>query len=205
MSVPPFTPLIPPLYFVRHGETDWNAEGRLQGQRDIPLNDVGRVQAEETGRILARIEPKFSDLAYWGSPLSRAAETMTILRETLGLHAAGWRPDDRLKELAFGRWEGLTWKEAEARDPRQAAARLADKWGAPPPDGESYVDLAARVRAFMSQLDRPALVVSHGGVGRAFHALVGGMATRQAAEVYIRQGVVYVFDGAGVRIEAKAR
>lgn len=205
MSASLLTPLIPPLYFVRHGETDWNAEGRLQGQRDIPLNDVGRVQAEETGRILARIEPGFPDLAYWGSPLSRAAETMTIIREAIGLHGAGWNADDRLKELAFGRWEGLTWKEAEARDPHQAAARLADKWGTAPPDGESYVDLAARVRAFMGQLDRPALVVSHGGVGRALHALVGGMATRQAADVYIRQGVVYVFDGASVRIEVKVR
>lgn len=183
-----------PLYFVRHGETDWNAEGRLQGQRDIPLNDVGRVQAEEVAPMLRAAAGAVEDLAWWTSPLSRARETMEILRGALGLAPGVYRQDPRLKELSFGRWEGLTWKEAETRDPRLAAARIADKWGAAPPDGETYEQVAGRVADFLAERDRATVVVAHGGVGRAIMALIGGVDRRRAAETYIRQGVLYVFD-----------
>ena len=182
------------FYFVRHGETDWNAEGRLQGQRDIPLNDVGRVQAEEVGTILARLAERPEDLAYVASPLSRTRETMELMRLRLGLHHASYRQDDRLKELSFGAWEGLTWPEVELKNPKLAAARIADKWNVAPPEGESYEMLAGRVAPFVATMERPCVVVSHGGVGRALMALVGGMAREKAAEVYVRQGVVYVFN-----------
>ncbi|MBX9991922.1 histidine phosphatase family protein [Phreatobacter oligotrophus] len=189
------------LYFVRHGETDWNAEGRLQGQRDIPLNDVGRVQAEEVGAILARLAPDHADLAYWSSPLSRTRETMELLRARIGLHPPAYRMDDRLKELSFGAWEGLTWPEVEAHSPSLAAARLADKWHTKPPEGENYEDVAARLAAFLALVDRPAVIVSHGGVGRTLMALRGTMDRTRAAEVFVRQGVVYVFDGDRFTVE----
>ena len=182
------------FYFIRHGETDWNAEGRLQGQRDIPLNDVGRVQAEEVGTILGRLASRPEDLAYWSSPLSRARETMELMRDKLGLHPPSYRQDDRLKELSFGDWEGLTWPEVEKRSPKIAAARIADKWNVAPPEGESYEMLAARILPFMETLERPGVMVSHGGVGRALMTLAGGMTREHAAETYVRQGVVYVFE-----------
>lgn len=185
---------LPKLYFIRHGETDWNAEGRLQGQRDIPLNDVGRVQAEEVANILARLEPGFQDLAYWASPLSRTRETMEIARDRLGLHRSSYRTDDRLKEVSFGDWEGLTWPEVEERSPRIAAARIADKWHTSPPGGENYQAVADRLAAFLAVIERPSVVVSHGGVGRSLMALCGCMTKEKAAEVFVRQGVVYVFD-----------
>jgi broad specificity phosphatase PhoE len=192
---------LPKLYFIRHGETDWNAEGRLQGQRDIPLNDVGRVQAEETGSILARLEARYEDLAYWASPLSRTRETMEILRTRLGLHPPAYRTDDRLKEVSFGDWEGLTWPEVEARSPRIAEARIADKWHTSPPGGENYEAVAARLAGFMGQIERPSVVVAHGGVGRALMALTASMSREKAAEVFVRQGVVYVFDGPRFTVE----
>ena len=70
----------PTIYFIRHGETDWNAEARLQGQRDVPLNDLGRVQAEEAGRRLRELVGRPEDLDYVASPLGRARETMERLR-----------------------------------------------------------------------------------------------------------------------------
>jgi broad specificity phosphatase PhoE len=75
------------LYFIRHGETDWNAEGRLQGQRDIPLNDLGRVQAVEAGGILNNLYLQPEDLDWWVSPLLRTRETAERAREAIGLHA----------------------------------------------------------------------------------------------------------------------
>jgi probable phosphoglycerate mutase len=186
----------PAVYFVRHGETDWNLERRLQGQKDIPLNDLGRVQAEEAGRILARTGLRVDALDHVASPLCRTRETMEIVRAAAGLPPTGYRTDPRLVELTFGFWEGLTWKEVRRQDPQRAAARERDKWGYVPPQGESYAMLAERVRPVLDGLTRPAVVVSHGGVARAFLHLAGGVSQRFAAGVDIWQGkVLLIADG----------
>ncbi len=105
------------LFFIRHGETDWNAEGRLQGQRDIPLNDLGQVQAAEAGIILQGLHPNPEDLEWWVSPLTRTRETAERARQAMGLHPPYFKMDDRLKELTFGGWEGMTWKRSAATIP----------------------------------------------------------------------------------------
>ena len=170
----------PTIYFVRHGETDWNAEARLQGQRDVPLNDFGRVQAEEAGHRLRGLVSHAERLDYVASPLGRTRETMERVRAAIGLPPAGYRLDERLKELTFGRWEGLTWKEVRARDPDGARGRDADKWGFAPPGGESYAMLADRVRPILGELRRDSLVVSHGGVARVLLVLLGGVPRHDA-------------------------
>ena len=186
----------PIIYFVRHGETDWNVEGRLQGQKDIPLNDLGRVQAEEAGRRLRALVPRFEDLDYVASPMTRTRETMELLRTTLGLHPAAYRLDERLVELTFGAWEGMTWKEVRKSEPQAAAARERDKWGfAPPGGGESYAMLADRVRPILDGLTRDTVLVAHGGVARAFLAVGCGVSTRHAASIDIWQGKILVIDG----------
>jgi probable phosphoglycerate mutase len=186
----------PTLYFIRHGETDWNLEGRLQGQKDIPLNDVGRVQAEEAGRRLRALVPRFEDLDYVSSPMTRTRETMEILREAIGLHPGSYRLDERLVELTFGAWEGLTWKEVRTREPRLAVARERDKWGyVPPGGGESYAMLAARVGPILDDMTRDTVVVAHGGVARALLSVACGVSTRHAAGIDIWQGKVLVIEG----------
>jgi broad specificity phosphatase PhoE len=185
----------PTIYFVRHGETDWNAAARLQGQQDIPLNDLGRVQAEEAGRRLSRLVERCQDLDYVASPMDRTRETMERLRVAIGLEPTGYRLDGRLVELTFGEWEGLTWKELRRRHPEAAAARQRDKWGYVPPRGESYAMLAERVRPVLQDLTRDTVMVSHGGVARALLALVGGVPAREAASVDIWQGRVLVISG----------
>ncbi len=142
----------PLFYFVRHGETDWNAERRLQGQLDIPLNDVGRRQSEQCGStlrgLIAARRKAPADFAFISSPLSRARNTMEILRGRLDLPREGYAIEPRLAELSFGRWEGLTYAEVRALDGAALAVRERDKWNFTTPDGESYAGLLARVRAW---------------------------------------------------------
>ena len=192
------------LIFLRHGETAYNAENRLQGQRDIPLNARGREQARAVGRTLgARMRPEIDRLeaagAFIASPLERARETMEIARDAIGLPPQAYRLDAALKELTFGAWEGLTWREIEARDLKAVRARRKDKWSFTPPGGESYAMLAARVRPWLGGLPGDALVVSHGGVARALLTLIAGVAPERAAEAPIAQGRALCFENGDCR------
>ncbi len=188
---------IPTLYFVRHGETDWNAEARLQGQQDVPLNAFGRVQAEGAGARLRELVSRYAEFDYVASPLSRTRETMERLRAALGLEPASYRLDERLKELSFGSWEGLTWREVRSREPQAAARRQQDKWGLVPPGGESYAMLAERIAPILSEFTRDAVVVSHGGVARVMLALLCNVSRRQAPVADIWQGKILIFRQGG--------
>jgi broad specificity phosphatase PhoE len=186
------------LLFIRHGETDWNREGRLQGQRDIPLNPKGREQASAVGRTLRKlaggeIDQLESAGAFVSSPLIRTRETMERARVAMGLPQDGYRLDDALKELTFGDWEGLTWPEVQARDPAGAAARARDKWDFTPPNGESYATLALRLTPWLGSVERDLLVTSHGGVARALMYLLADAPAAVAAETSIHQGRALVF------------
>ena len=123
---------MPVLYYVRHGETDFNREGRLQGRRDTVLNAHGRQQAAECGVLLrnlfARDHMRPQDFKYVASPLKRARETMEIVRATLGLRPHDYEVDARLIEIAYGEWEGLTLQEIETQSASVLSARERDKW-----------------------------------------------------------------------------
>ncbi|MBM3527091.1 MAG: histidine phosphatase family protein [Alphaproteobacteria bacterium] len=192
----------PLLYFARHGETDWNLERRLQGQHDIPLNALGRVQAARCGEImrdlLARTGRTAEAFEFVASPLGRARETMELMRTGLGLQPREYRTDARLMEMSFGRWEGFTFAELEARESAALAERERDKWGFVLPGGESYAQLVVRVREWYESLERDSVVASHGGVCRALMVHLKIETPETAAMGDIRQGAVYVFDGAGV-------
>ena len=190
----------PPFFFVRHGETDWNRDGRLQGQRDIPLNGRGRDQAMAAGLILRRLlaarrrgapSPDFI-----ASPLGRARQTMELMRTAMGLPPHAYRIDDRLTEIGFGGWEGLTWAEVAARDPEGFNARKRDKWRWIPSGGESYAAVAERVRPWLRTIAEDTVVVAHGGVARAILTLVTDLDPRRAPAVEISQGrVLALADG----------
>lgn len=182
------------IFLVRHGETDWNLAGRLQGTHDIPLNDLGREQAADTARVVERLSGGARHLDFVASPLSRAAQTMAILRAELGLPPDTFRRDPRLREISFGRWEGSTWPELRRRDPVSLAARDADPWNFAPPGGESYTELSTRVLAAIGELQGDSVVVTHGGVVRAMLHAFAGMPPSQAVELPVRQGAVYLIE-----------
>ena len=187
----------PRFFFVRHGETDWNRDGRLQGQRDIPLNGRGRDQAASVGRTLRQLAGRrgldVAQLDFVSSPLGRTCATMELLRPVLGLSGRGYRTDHRLKEIAFGRWEGLTWPEIKAADPALYAERKRGKWSFEAPGGESYAGLVERIRPWVATAGDNAVVVSHGGVARAMLTLLAGVDTGTAPAVDIWQGRVLSF------------
>ena len=185
------------LYFVRHGETDWNAERRLQGRCDIPLNALGRRQAARSGELLANFlaisgaTPQ--QFAFTASPLPRARETMEIMRAELGVPPQDYTIDARLAELSFGKWEGLTYKEVRALDRSVLATRERDKWTFQPPGGESYAQLLVRVREWHDGMTEDAIIAAHGGVARALLVLYAVKSPAEAPLGDVAQGVVYEF------------
>ncbi|MFB2550875.1 histidine phosphatase family protein [Ensifer soli] len=185
------------IYLIRHGQTDWNAEGRLQGQKDIPLNDTGRAQATANGRALAKVlGGRVDAFDFVSSPLGRTRETMERLRAAIGLDPAAYRLDARLKEVSFGDWEGNTLAEIEARAPDLVAAREASKWDFVPPGetAESYEILSHRIRDWLDGVDRPTVCVCHGGVIRSMFKLSGHMASDEASVAPIPQDRILVSD-----------
>ncbi len=171
--------MLPPgvtLYFLRHGETDWNREQRYQGQRDVELNATGRGQAARNGRALAaELGEARNTVAYVASPLLRARQTMEIVRAELGLPAADYATDARLAEINYGHWEGQLWRELPDTDPAGFAARKADTWNWRPRGGESYSALSSRVALWVRRIAGDTVVVSHGGVMRVLRGLLEGL------------------------------
>jgi probable phosphoglycerate mutase len=189
---------VPTLVFVRHGETDWNVEGRLQGQRDIPLNQKGRAQARRNGEVIAREIPEASGYEFVASPLWRARETMEIVRGAIGLEPKAYTIDPRLVEITFGELEGFTYQDIESQRPGWLKTRDANKWEFLPPGGESYRMLSERIVAWVETVGRPMVVVAHGGVGRVLRAhLLGLDKTRSVAEDFPQDRVFLWRDGRG--------
>ena len=188
---------MPVLYYVRHGETDFNRQGRLQGRRDTVLNAHGRQQAAECGVLLrdlfARDHRRPQDFKYVASPLKRARETMEIVRATLGLQPHDYEVDARLIEIAYGEWEGLTLQEIETQKASVLSARERDKWDFAPPGGESYRELADRIGKWYGSLTADSVVAAHGGGVRALMAILNIVSEEQATRAQIEQGVIYVF------------
>jgi broad specificity phosphatase PhoE len=137
----------------RHGNTDWNAGSRVQGQTDVPLNDLGRRQAADAAELLVRLHPA----AIVASDLSRAADTAAALASRTGLPVVS---DERLRERFVGEWQGLTMAEVAARRPEEHARWTAgeDVIGG---DVETLDDLGKRVS---EALQDAALLAPPGGV-----------------------------------------
>ena len=193
---------VPTIWFVRHGQTEWNLHGRLQGQRDTPLNRTGLAQAAEAAARLRIVTgDEFADADFVASPLVRTCRTMEALRFGLGLPKTAYRTDARLKEIGFGTWEGSTWAEIRRWDPAGAAARDRDRWRFRPkgPGAESYAMVAERVAALVDELDRPTVMVAHGGTARALLVVLGHLDTETAPRMGIRQGSVLVIEPNGWR------
>jgi len=192
----------PTIYYIRHGETEWNADGRLQGTRDIPLNDLGRKQAADAGSILADLFARDGrseqSLAFVASPLGRARSTMELVRGALELPPADYSIDDRLREIGYGDWEGSTLRQMQASDPEVFAKRQADKWTVPPPGGESYAAVQIRMRDWYDSLLVDTVAVAHGGTARALMVALGIETSASAADLTIEQGAVYVFGDGGL-------
>lgn len=163
------------LYVIRHGETDWNREGRFQGNRDIPLNAKGRRQAARNAEALKTRLANGGGSAlptFVTSPLSRARETAEIVARALDIAPTQMHEEDRVKEMAFGTWEGRTAEELKTHAPHQLKQRHRDPWHFRAEGGESYADLAGRLSFWLEDVERDTILVTHGGVCRALRVLL---------------------------------
>lgn len=194
----------PELYFIRHGETDWNAEGRYQGSKDIPLNDIGRGQADLNGKLLVQILERAgrspADFTWHASPLGRTRETMQRVRSAFSGPLPEVTFDRRLVEVSFGIYEGRLHTELSAGEMAIAGERDASFWDFRPPSGESYEDVAQRVRSFAADtLNGPAIIVAHGGILRILRRLIEDFPAERAVNWFPPQdSVVHFIDGKSV-------
>jgi len=193
----------PVIYYIRHGETSWNAEGRLQGAQDTALNELGRKHAVQSGRILADLLARDgrdkSQIPYLSSPQLRARTTMELMRGALNLPPRDYATDDRLRETGYGQWEGSTLAEMQAADPVFFAKRLADKWRVAPTGGETYEAVQRRMRDWYDGVRGDMVVVAHGGTARALMVALGIETPESASDLPIAQGAVYVFGDGGLK------
>lgn len=173
------------IYLFRHGQTEWNAQGRRQGHLDSPLTERGRLQAEENAKRLRHHLAPDTEVAVFASPLGRARHTALILVKELGLSQEAIIYEPRLMECSFGEWEGLTTSEIKARYPKQWQARENDKWHVAAPSGESYADVNSRVSEWYADVSLAEinLVVCHGLTSRIFRGIFSDLSWYQVFEL----------------------
>lgn len=166
-------PLNHRIFLVRHGQTEGNLVDRLQGcTLDSPLTQNGRAHAVAIAGILRR--GGAGGLAFACSPVGRAQATAHIVLQTLG-RRRDFIVDERLRELDFGDWTGLTIAETNVRHAEAWAARQSDPWRVRPPGGECYADVAERLLDWVRALDQDIVAVSHGIAGRILRGLALGL------------------------------
>jgi probable phosphoglycerate mutase len=189
--------MYPLVYIARHGQTEWNAEHRLQGQADTDIDDVGRDQARRNGRRLGGLIGKAEDFDFVASPMRRTRETMELMREAMGLDPFAYRTEPRLVEMSFGEWQGFTFAELEARLPGSTDGRRHAKWDFQPPGegAESYEMLLERVKPWFDALRQPTVCVTHGGVMRCIFRFVKGLSKQESAGLEIPQDRLLRLEG----------
>lgn len=161
------------LLLIRHGETDWNNEGRMQGSIDMPLNARG---IEQAGKLAARLVAEEQIEVLYTSPLARARVTAEIIGQAFRLAPI---PDPRLVERSIGKLEGLTLQEVETLYPKVYRAWREDTARVVFPEGEDQVEFQQRVLSFLdtirSRPERQVAVVTHGGTLSMFLATLIGL------------------------------
>jgi broad specificity phosphatase PhoE len=186
---------LPPLYFVRHGETDWNRQGIIQGWTDTPLNDTGHAQAKAVASALKAHAIDTKACRFAVSPMLRTRQTMGYIAAALDIAEADIGIDAALKELGFGIWEGRPFWELKASPVYPADPETRYDWR--PEGGESYADGALRLKDFLARIDLPLIVVSHGALGRCLIGMLTGLSIREMMAIRMAQGAFCkVSDGA---------
>ncbi|SNT06937.1 probable phosphoglycerate mutase [Azospirillum sp. RU38E] len=187
-----------PLLLVRHGQTEWNVAARCQGQLDSNLTTRGRAQADHVGSILRRLVEAIPDwretVRLVASPLGRTMETARIINRHLDLPI---QQDARIAEVSFGRWEGMTRDEIYRANP-WLSAHGPHGWQFRAPAGERYEQVQARLFAFLAEIDRPTIAISHGMSGRILRGHYAGLSPERAVRLAVPQDRVWRLTPKGV-------
>jgi probable phosphoglycerate mutase len=188
---------MPVIYFIRHGETDWNVERRMQGQLEVPINANGRRQAARNGRTLQEAIGDGAGFDFVASPQLRTRQTIEIVRAEMDLDPAAYRTDDRLREIHKGDWQGLLWPEICERFPDAVAAYEQDRWNVTPPGAgaESFAALHERVCAWLTDVAADTVVVSHGGPMRCIRRCLLGLDDATTLTLPVPQDMILGING----------
>lgn len=181
---------VPDLLVLRHGETEWNRAGRLQGGIDSALTPAGVAQGERQRAILDSLGAT-ADWAWYASPQGRAWRTAEIAR---GPDGPPITPDPRLREIGIGDWAGRLRDEIAAERPGVFAGPPL-MWYDDAPGGEGLTCLAARVGEFLASLHRPSVIVTHGITSRMLRCLALGLPATRFNRLEGGQGVVFRIAG----------
>jgi probable phosphoglycerate mutase len=192
-------PSFPELYILRHGQTEWNAERRIQGALDSPLTALGCEQAARQGEILARTEIGAATHDFHVSPQGRAQQTAGLALAPLDIAPV---TDMRLREISLGAWDGLTHAEIEVRNPGAIRDDHPFLWQDGAPGGEGFEAFDRRLRAYLADLTGPTVIIAHGMVSLFLRGAVLGLDLDGITGLPGGQGVVYhLKDGIQTRLE----
>lgn len=176
----------PELYILRHGETRWNAENRMQGGLNSPLTDKGCGQAAQQAALLAAQD--LTGFVAYSSPQGRAFETAGI---AVARHIPMIHTDDRLREIGVGEWQGRLRAELMIDGPRNDSPDGPIAMYEQAPGGEGFARLEARCRAFLDDLTGPAVLVTHGITSRMLRTIILGLGRPGLGQLPGGQGVVF--------------
>lgn len=181
------------IYLLRHGQTAFNAERRMQGHMDTPLNARGVQQAAAMGALLRGLIPAPEGWRIVASPLTRAQDTAKAVGRALGLPV---ETDRRLIEVTVGEWEGRLLDEVAAEEPELFKSR---QWFFHAPGGETYDQMAGRIGAWLGELpaepERKVIAVCHGVTSRVLRGLYAGMSAHDALQQDVPQDAIYRLAG----------
>jgi broad specificity phosphatase PhoE len=183
------------ILLARHGQTAFNAEGRLQGHFDSPLTDRGLAQAQAMGRAVAG--EVTAPLTILASPLGRAHATARIIA---GMVPAQITLDDGLREVSLGLWDGHTSEEIEAGWPGARDGLWHGEWFFMAPEGERFAGFSARLAAALArarETPRPVLIVAHGVVGQVLRGLWSGLGQLDAMQLEAPQDALFALEPGG--------
>jgi broad specificity phosphatase PhoE len=183
------------ILLVRHGETEWNRERRIQGRLDSPLTERGIAQARAVGRLVSSLPDKALARVV-ASPLGRARQTAKIICEQLAL-CPELVTDDRLREISVGSWDGLTYRDIALRHPGIFDGAGRHEWYFRSPDGDTYEAFAARVAEWLCEAveQRLLVAVTHGIVSRVMRGLYAGLPREVALVLPVPQDKVFRLSG----------
>lgn len=190
----------PNITLLRHGETQWNRDGRYQGQLDSPLTLTGIGQIRAIAQTLRAHLGDITSYQIWSSPLTRTRQSVSVLCEELGLSYNKVGFDKRLMERAYGRWEGLTLDEIATRYPQDVALEKADRWNFTiPGGGESFADVANRLENWLDDIpnDQPVITMAHGGSGRVLRGVYMNLEPDAIFTFNDPQSTAFVMSNAG--------
>lgn len=193
------------FYFARHGQTDWNLQGRMQGSTDIPLNEKGIEQAELLSQKILDLNLNIGKV--YTSHLTRAFETGRIVSKKLGV------PIEKipgLQEMCIGKWEGMLWTDCNEKYAEEIALWKENRRYSKIHGGENYQEVAQRIWCALEQIfsqidqgkvkDKNVLIVTHGGCIKTLMCLIKEQDIKLTIDsLVISNGSIYAFDELQVR------